>query len=142
MGRLLKENSPIRDPTNPLYVSYTDYSLNLFPPMIEAPVYLFDYNSYNLLASRMSLVTPIAMEDGYLAAIAAKVGLRPVHNDHFMMLKLSNNHCHNLRLFFLYEIVPSDHKRIFHENKNARSSEQCRNAKVIEKDGRQVDIEM
>ena len=142
MGRILRDNGPIRDPANPLYVPYNDYAPNKFPPMIEGPVYLFNYETYNTISNHMSTVTAIAMEDGYIAAVAARIGLQAVHNDHFMLLRQSHNHCHNLRLFFLYDMSAGAQRTAFDENKNARNSKQCKNAKVVEKDGRQVNIEM
>lgn len=142
MGRLLKLDRPVRDQHDPMYVPEADYRKEFFPDIIRGPVYLFDTDTYLKLSGMRSSITPIAMEDGYIGLLAEALGIKPIHNDHFQMLEQTTNHCHNLRLFFLYKVTAYQHILIFQSNMRARSSNECHNAQVIGKNNKIEDVKM
>ena len=142
MGKKLTKDIPIREPANPLYVSWQYYSKTYFPDMIQGPQYLFDYVTYKALSRQILHVTKIAMEEGYISLLAEAAGVKPTHNEHFVLLKKPSNVCHMLRMFFVSDIKPSEHTKIFKSTREALSNGICPNAQVIRTGNRRVNIEM
>lgn len=125
VGRLLRKDAPSRDPDDPLYVSPADYPKQFFPDLIQAPVYLFSYDTLKQMNKVMGRVTPIAMEDAYVGLLAERGGITPRHNDHFQMLTHIREGCHYLRMFFIYDVLPNDHLVVDRNIDAARHSKKC-----------------
>lgn len=125
VGKLLRRDAPIRDRAHPLFVARDDFGGEHFPDLIEGPVYMFSYGSLVEMGRAMGRVKPIAMEDGYIALLASNTGLKPKHNDHFQMLNHIRDGCHYLRMFFIYNVLPSDHIVIFNDIAKAQQSRKC-----------------
>ena len=130
VGRLLKNDVPIRNPIDPLYVSVQDYSKDFFPNFIEGPVFLFDWSAFERLHTTMKSVTPIAMDDAYVGILAEKAMITPQHNDHFQLIKTPESVCARLKIFFINKMLPKDHIDVFTTIKSARVKNLCPNAKI------------
>lgn len=125
LGKLLRMDRPIRDPNHALYVPPSDFNREFFPEFVQSPVYFLTYQSYVRMSLIMPQVIPVAMEDAYVGLLAEKIGLKPSHNDHFHMLSKSLNLCHHLKLFFIFNVLPSEHITIFSELDDNRSKPEC-----------------
>ena len=94
--------------------------------------------------SSMNKVIPIPLEDAYVGLLANKAGFVPQNNDHFVMLKRPSNVCHHLKMFFIYDILPYDHIKIFKSMKKALTEPECLRAVVVDnkhgKERRQIKI--
>ena len=131
-GKILKMDVPVRDRDNWKYVPESDYSKEFLPDMIEGPVYIFDNAAFLKMARVMTQVTPIAMEDGFVGLLAQKAGIKPRHNDHFQMIARPRNICHQLRMFFIYNIMPNEHNEIYRQLRSGRRSGNCPDVHVRE----------
>ena len=131
VGRILKEDPPIRDPKNPQYVPPEDYRHDFFPAFIEGPVMLFDWTAYERLYGSITYVKAIAMDDAYIGLLAQNGNIPPQHNDHFQLLKPPSNVCAQLKVFFMNKIMPNKHIEIFNALKNAQVNGQCPDAKIF-----------
>lgn len=143
MGKKLTKDLPIREAANPLYVSWQVYERTYFPDMIQGPQFLFSFEAYSRLAEQRPFIARIAMEEGYIALLAERAKIQPIHNDRFVLLKQPSNVCHTLRMMFLSDVKPSEHKKIWKDTKEALTNGKCLNAHVVERRGnKRVNIEM
>ena len=132
VGKLLRRDRPIRKDQDPYFVSYGDYQEEIFPDLIQSPVYLFSADVYGLLNNARGSVRAIAMEDGYIGMLAKKAGIQPRHNDHFQMLVRPSNVCHHLKMFFMFNVLPYEHIEIFRSIKTALQNKNCLDADMID----------
>ena len=111
MGHLLRTDTPVRDPYDPLYVSPDDYLPPVFPDIVRGPVYLFSYDAFVTMHGMVSSVIPIAMEDAYVGLLADNAGIKPHDNDHFHLMKLNRLHvCDIVNNFFFFDVGVREHK--------------------------------
>lgn len=132
VGKLLRRDRPIRNPTDPQYVSVDDYGGEIFPDIIQGPEYLMSSDVFVRLNEARRSVVPIAMEDAYLGLLAEKAKVEPKHNDHFQMLLRPSNICHTLKTFFVYKVRPFEHVEIFKRIKTALLNNDCPGADMID----------
>ena len=143
MGKKLIRDIPIRDGRDPYYVPWQDYEKTYFPDMVQGPEFFYDYGTYKSLAKETRHVTKLAMEEGYISLLAERAGVSATHNEHFILLEETSNVCHLLRMFFVSDVKPSEHKKIFKNTREALTNGKCPNAHVVEHHGqRRVNIEM
>ena len=132
LGKLLRGDQPIRIESDPRYVSKGDFPNDVFPTLIEGPVYLFSIDVFMKMAKVIEdhWVTPIPMEDAYVGILADYLKVPPRHNDHFQMIGKTTNICHHLKMFFIFGIYPSEHETILRKMKAAEHDPECQGVEL------------
>ncbi|XP_022099177.1 UDP-GalNAc:beta-1,3-N-acetylgalactosaminyltransferase 1-like [Acanthaster planci] len=108
VGKMLREDRPIRDTQDPLYVPNQDYPGNVFPNLARGPLYMLSMDVVQRMVPHFGSVTPIAMEDAYVGVLANYVGAPITNDDHFVLLKKPKNFCHYRHMMFVFDIEPTE----------------------------------
>lgn len=132
VGKRLRKDRPIRLSSHPKYVSEDDYPHLMFPDMIQEPVFLLSTDTLLKMVRVSTQVIPIRPEDAYMGILAKEAKIRPIHNEHFQMIRNVEGACHHLKMFFIFNIFPSQHLSIFRKLKEARQSKECQNAEIVD----------
>ena len=106
-GKVIRDDSPIRDPANPLFVPDTDYSGPHFPKLVQGPTVLFSTDVIIRMVTLFGVVTPIAMEDSYIGVLANQLGITPIDDDKFVHVNLPTNPCTFKYMMLLYNQNPT-----------------------------------
>ncbi|CAD5114400.1 unnamed protein product [Dimorphilus gyrociliatus] len=134
VGKRLRKDRPIRLSSHPKYVSKEDFEPNIFPDMIEEPVFLLSTDTLLKLVLASKRVVPIRPDDAYLGLLAKEAKIKPIHNDHFQMIRNIEGACHHLKMFFIFNIFPSQHLSIFRKLKSVRQSKECQDAELVDRE--------
>ncbi|XP_072015666.1 beta-1,3-galactosyltransferase 1-like [Amphiura filiformis] len=130
-GKMLRGDDPIRNENDPLYIPPEDYAGDIFPNMIRNPVYLFSTDVVEGMAKRFDTITPIAMEDSYLGIIANEMGVKPVDDEHFLLMQKPRNICHYSKMMFVYNVSPSEQMHVFNVVERGHMAEMCEDHKGL-----------
>ena len=131
MGKRLTKDIPIRDAGSPLFVPAHDFPERYFPDMIQGPQFLFSMETLLSLTNHINAVPKIAMQEGYIALLARRAGVRPTHSERFVLLKKPSNICHVTQLLFVSDVKASDHRKILRDVINAKRDGKCANTHVL-----------
>ncbi len=124
-GKLLRRDEPIRVEEDPLYVSPEDYAKDTFPDMIRNPVYLFSTDVIEQMVTQFTKITPIAMEDSYIGLLANSTGIKPVDDEHFLLMQRPSNICHYKHMMFVYNVAPSEQVHVFNVVEKGHMADHC-----------------
>ncbi|CAH1799030.1 unnamed protein product [Owenia fusiformis] len=125
MGRVVRRDVPIRQKSDPMYVSEVDYPDDIYPDLVASPLYLFSFDVVVLMGYSLKKVTPIAQADAYIGILARTIGVKPFDNTHFRLLFKPSFKCFFIGLFFVHGTSAQEHKDIFRTIHKARYSYEC-----------------
>ena len=108
VGKLLRDDHPIRDKTDPFFVPYSDFSGSVFPKIARGPLYMISMDVVQRMVKNFGYVTPIAMEDAYVGLLANSLGVPVKDDDHFVLIKRPSNFCHYRNMMFVFDIEPTE----------------------------------
>ncbi|XP_071821331.1 uncharacterized protein [Apostichopus japonicus] len=113
VGKLIRDDVPIRDLRSSLYVPEHDYIRDVFPSFIQGPSYLLSMDVVTAMAALFRQITPIAMEDAYIGLLAEKLGQAPKNEDKFKVTDRPQNVCHYLEMMMMRVRKATVHHQIF-----------------------------
>lgn len=113
VGKLIRDDVPIRDLRSSLYVPEHDYIRDDFPPFIQGPSFLLSVDVATAMVALFRQVTPIAMEDAYIGLLAEKMGQAPKNEDKFQVTERPHNVCHYLEMLMMRTRKATVHHQIF-----------------------------
>lgn len=132
-GKVVRNDKPNRNRKHPNHVPVAKYPKERYPDLVQGPLYLFSYDVILRLNAAIRKVHQIAMEDVYVGLLAEKAGILPYNDDSFSLMKKTSNECINVKLLFVYDVSPNDHKKLFNLVKEEDALHHCQT--LIEKEG-------
>ncbi|XP_064650160.1 beta-1,3-galactosyltransferase 1-like [Lineus longissimus] len=130
LGKMIRLDQPIRDETNPLYVSRKDYPQKFFPDLIEGPVYFFSFDVIQKMRPLFGVQIPIAMEDGYIGIMMKRLGIRPRNNERFHKMNFVDQACQHLYMILVHNLKPLEQLTLFDNINRDSASGECKQAKL------------
>ncbi|XP_071802679.1 beta-1,3-galactosyltransferase 5-like [Asterias amurensis] len=125
VGKLLREDHPIRDKLDPYFVPRPDYPGNVFPNMARGPLYMISMDVVQRMVSKFGQITPIAMEDAYVGLLAASVGVQLTDDDHFVLIKKPSNFCHYRNMMIVFDIEPTEIMSVYDVVEQGHRKSEC-----------------
>ncbi|XP_038045551.1 UDP-GalNAc:beta-1,3-N-acetylgalactosaminyltransferase 1-like [Patiria miniata] len=125
VGKTLREDRPIRDKEDPLYVPSADYPRNFFPNIARGPLYMLSMDVVHKMVPKFGHITPIAMEDAYVGLLAYNVGVPITDDDHFVLIKRPKNFCHYRNMLFVFDIEPTEVMHVYNVVEEKHRYSEC-----------------
>ncbi|XP_071507822.1 uncharacterized protein [Diadema antillarum] len=112
-GKVLRQDFPIRDMTDPHYVPYGDFPDDVFPDMIRGPTVILSFDVVLRMVPLFGTVAPIAMDDSYIGVLASRLGVAPRNDERFVHMKRPSNVCHYMNMMIVFGINASEHRHVY-----------------------------
>ncbi|XP_071948414.1 beta-1,3-galactosyltransferase 1-like [Antedon mediterranea] len=125
IGHVVRRNVPNRDVESPYYIPETDYPRSTLPDYANAPVYLISYNYVTQFLKAIPSVTPVAMDGVYIGLLAESQGIKPIHSEHFVLMKRPSNVCVYKHMFFIFKISEGELIHIYHVVERHLKDREC-----------------
>ncbi|OWF44609.1 beta-1,3-galactosyltransferase brn-like isoform X1 [Mizuhopecten yessoensis] len=85
IGNLITNGDPDRLKSSKWYVSSEQYPFDKWPPYLAGAVYLVSRDTANKMVLAFPYVKYLGIDDVYLGIVARKVGIRPEHENRFII---------------------------------------------------------
>jgi hypothetical protein len=82
-GYVFEDSSPMRHKTSKWYVSLDEYPFSKYPPYVTAGAFLLSRGALSDMYYTSLYTKHFRFDDIFVALLAKKVGVRPLHNHHF-----------------------------------------------------------
>lgn len=125
LGHVMHGLEPVRDRHSPHFVSLKDFPKDRFPDHPTGPVLLLSKTAARALSFAEPHVPKLREVGPFLGLLAAKAGLTPEHNEHFVVLSALGDPCHPLRIFFTGGANSEKHLEMFSFCAKPANVERC-----------------
>lgn len=88
-GYVFPESSPMRHRTSKWFVSLEEYPYSKYPPYVTAGAFVMSMNALSNLYYASLFTKHFRFDDIYIAILARKISLSPIHNDNFYFWNLN-----------------------------------------------------
>ncbi|XP_069125597.1 lactosylceramide 1,3-N-acetyl-beta-D-glucosaminyltransferase-like [Argopecten irradians] len=93
MGRLYEGYEPHRNASSKWYVPVSEYPWPKYPPFIAAGTVIMTMDFVSDVRTAMQYTKPFRLDDVYLAIVAYKLGVTPIHNADMYEYPTLNKNC-------------------------------------------------
>eukprot|EP00057_Strongylocentrotus_purpuratus_P004143 XP_003728114.1 PREDICTED: uncharacterized protein LOC100889868 [Strongylocentrotus purpuratus] len=113
VGKVIRNDDPIRDSFDPHFVPYYDFKDEYFPDMVGGPTYMLSTDVVYRMVPLFDSIVPIAMDDSYIGILASTLHVEPKNDKHFVHPRRPSNVCHYKTMMYIYGVNPTEIMHIY-----------------------------
>lgn len=113
VGKVIRNDDPIRDSFDPHFVPYYDFKDEYFPDMVGGPTYMLSTDVVYRMVPLFASIIPIAMDDSYIGILASTLHVEPTNDKHFVHPRRPSNVCHYKTMMYIYGVNPTEIMHIY-----------------------------